>query len=582
MINSAGQKRMDSFVKKLLLFLLCFAFISCDQDQTVDEAPLSAEAKSTVTLIVNARIHAFDEADTSIGRGGIAFDDSGKILAVGESDPLMEEFLGARLIDLGGKTVLPGLIDSHGHLYGLAVSYTRANLVGAASKQEALDRLREFEADLPEGEWLLGRGWDQNDWPEKQFPDRADLDTLFPDRPVWLRRIDGHAAWANSVAIAQADAELAGDWQLEGGHIHRDAAGEPTGIFIDGAMKYIEDVVPATSPELIDSALDIATNTLVSLGLTGVHDPGVGRDIVRLYQRKISEGALPLRVYAMADGMNETTDWLCSAGALSDPSGRLLMRSVKLYADGALGSRGAALLADYSDGAGNRGLMFMSADEIQSALRKVFSCGLQAGVHAIGDAANRLVLDAYEQVLAEYPENPGRHRIEHAQILNVRDIPRFAGLGVIAAMQPTHATSDMYWAGERLGEERLAGAYAWQSLLDSGALLAFGSDFPVEEVNPMLGIHAAVTRQDQKGWPEGGWQAQERISRKEAIRAFTRDAAYAGFMEEEVGSLETGKRADFIVLEEDILEIPAEMIPGMRVLQTWVDGKQVFSRKSTQ
>jgi len=258
------------------------------------------------------------------------------------------------------------------------------------------------------------------------------------------------------------------------------------------------------------------------------------------------------------------------------------MRSVKLYADGALGSRGAALLEDYSDEAGNRGLMFVSADEMQSTLRKVFSCGLQAGVHAIGDAANRLVLDAYEQVASEYPENPGRHRIEHAQILDPQDIPRFAELGVIAAMQPTHATSDMYWADERLGADRLAGAYAWKSLLDSGALLAFGSDFPVEEVNPMQGIHAAVTRRDQQGWPEGGWQAQERINRLEAIAGFTRNAAYAGFMEDQVGSLEAGKRADFIVLEEDILEIPAENITAIRVMQTWVDGKLVFSRNSTQ
>ena len=572
---------MESIVRNFLLVILSLVFISCDQKEELPETPPVSEVKSDLKMIVNARIHTFDGGNTSIIKGAMAFDLTGQIVAIGSNDSMQEDYPGAQRIDLGGKTVLPGLIDSHGHLHGLAVSYTRANLVGAASKQEALDRLREFEADLPEGEWLLGRGWDQNDWPEQQFPDRADLDTLFPDRPVWLRRIDGHAAWANSVAIAQADTELTGEWQIEGGHIHRDVAGEPTGIFVDGAMKYIENVVPETSPELIDSALDIATNTLVSLGLTGVHDPGVGWDIVKLYQRKISEGALPLRVYAMADGMNETTDWLCSEGTLSDPSGRLIMRSVKLYADGALGSRGAALLEDYSDEAGNRGLMFISADEMQSALHKVFSCGLQAGVHAIGDAANRLVLDAYEQVLSEYPENAGRHRIEHAQILDPQDIPRFAQLGVIAAMQPTHATSDMYWADERLGADRLAGAYAWKSLLDSGAMLAFGSDFPVEEVNPMLGIHAAVTRQDQQGWPEGGWQAQERISRKEAIRAFTRDAAYAGFMEDQVGSLEKGKRADFIVLEEDILEIPAEKIPAIRVLQTWVDGKQVFSRKST-
>lgn len=582
MINSADRKRMESIVNKLLLAVLSLVVVSCDQKTDIPETPSGSETKSDVTMIANARIHTFDGGNTSIIQGAMAFDDTGKIVAIGANDPMQQEYPGARLIDLGGKTVLPGLIDSHGHLHGLAVSYTRANLVGAASKQEVLDRLREFEADLPEGEWLLGRGWDQNDWPEQQFPDRTDLDTLFPDRPVWLRRIDGHAAWANSVAIAQADTELSGEWQLEGGYIHRDASGEPTGIFIDGAMKYIEGVVPETSPGLIDSALDIATTTLISLGLTVVHDPGVGRDIVKLYQRKISEGALPLRVYAMADGMNETTDWLCSEGPLSDPSGRLMMRSVKLYADGALGSRGGALLEDYSDEAGNRGLMFISADEMQSALRKVFSCGLQAGVHAIGDAANRLVLDAFEQVLAEYPENPGRHRIEHAQILDPQDIPRFAELAVIAAMQPTHATSDMHWADERLGAVRLTGAYAWRSLVDSGAVLAFGSDFPVEEVNPMLGIHAAVTRQDLEGWPEGGWQAQERISREDAIRAYTLDAAYAGFMEQHVGSLEVGKRADFIVLEEDILKIPAENIPGTRVMQTWVDGEQVFSRDSTQ
>ena len=342
-------------------------------------------------------------------------------------------------------------------------------------------------------------------------------------------------------------------------------------------MAYVEKAVPETSPELVDTALDLATKTMVSLGLTGVHDPGVDRAVISLYQKKIAQGAFPIRVYAMADGMQETTDWLCEKGPLEDPSGRLFMRSVKLYADGALGSRGAALLADYSDDPGNRGLMFISADKMEAALRRVFSCGLQAGVHAIGDAANRQVLDAYERSLAEFPENPGRHRMEHAQILHPDDIPRFSELGVIAAMQPTHATSDMYWADERLGPARLAGAYAWQSLLDSGARLAFGSDFPVEQVNPMLGIHAAVTRQDLEGWPEGGWLPEERMSREDAIRAFTLDAAYAGFMEKLTGSLEMGKRADFIVLDQDIMQIPAEDIARLRVAETWMDGERVFT-----
>ncbi len=364
----------------------------------------------------------------------------------------------------------------------------------------------------------------------------------------------------------------------KGGSFDRDEQGEPTGIFVDGAMEFVEQAVPETSPELIDAALDLATNTLVSLGLTGVHDPGIDRGVIRLYQAKIAAGSFPVRVYAMADGIGETSDWLCEQGPLSDPSGRLEMRAVKLYADGALGSRGAALLADYSDDPGNRGLMFMSADEMEAAMNRVFSCGLQAGVHAIGDAANRQVLDAYERAMAQFPENPGRHRIEHAQILNPDDIPRFAALGVIAAMQPIHATSDMYWAGERLGENRLAGAYAWQSLLQSGARLAFGSDFPVEQVNPMLGIYAAVTRQDLEGWPDGGWIPAERLSREEAIRAFTLGAAYAGFMEQQTGSLEAGKRADFIVLDRDIMHVPVEEIPVVRVLETWVDGQRVFTR----
>jgi predicted amidohydrolase YtcJ len=534
--------------------------------------------ESAVTLLSNARIYTFDAGNTTLESGSMAFTEDGEILGIGDNEPMSRVFSGARQVEMNGKIILPGLIDSHGHLYGLALSYTRANLAGTRSKADVINRLREFETGLPPGEWLLGRGWDQNDWPEQLFPNRADLDAEFPDRPVWLRRIDGHAGWGNSLAIAQADRDLSGDWQPAGGFVHRDERGEPTGMFIDGAMSFIDQAVPETSAELIDAALDLATRTLVSLGLTGVHDPGIDRSVIELYRKKIAEGLFPLRVYAMADGMNETTKWLCEEGPLQDPSGRLEMRSVKLYADGALGSRGAALLEDYSDDKGNRGLMFISPDELEAALSRVFSCGLQAGVHAIGAAANRQVLDAYEKALAEYPDNPGRHRIEHAQILHSDDIPRFAELGVIAAMQPTHATSDMYWAPDRLGADRLGGAYAWQSLLDSGASLAFGSDFPVEEVNPMLGIFAAITRQDTKGWPRGGWLPKERLSREQAIRAFTLDAAYAAFMEQQTGSLETGKRADFVVFDQDILRIPAEDIPNVRVVETWVDGQRVFAR----
>jgi len=571
------RKLLRLQVGRFSILLITMLLISCNDTGTGEHAEVSAVEEDAVILISNARIYTFDTGNTVLESGSMAFTRDGKILGIGENELMSRIFADARHVNLDGKTVLPGRIDSHGHLYGLALSFTMADLSGTRSKADVLDRLREFESSLPEGEWLLGRGWDQNDWPEQTFPDRADLDAEFPDRPVWLRRIDGHAAWGNSLAIAQADRELAGDWQPEGGFIHRGPEGEPSGIFIDGAMEYVEKAVPETSPELVDAALDLATNTMVSLGITGVHDPGINRGVISLYQKKIAKGAFPIRVYAMADGMQETTDWLCEAGPLEDPSGRLFMRSVKLYADGALGSRGAALLEDYSDDPGNRGLMFTGANEMEAALSKVFSCGLQAGVHAIGDAANRQVLDAYEKALAEYPDNPGRHRMEHAQILHPDDIPRFSELGVIAAMQPTHASSDMYWADERLGPGRLAGAYAWQSLLDSGASLAFGSDFPVEQVNPMLGIHAAVTRQDLEGWPEGGWLPEERMRREDAIRAFTLDAAYAGFMEKLTGSLETGKRADFIVLDQDIMKIPAKDITHLRVVETWVDGERVFT-----
>jgi len=569
---------MTQTLRFLLGLVLGSGVAACQPGDEPGPETSGNEAEMARSLIHNAKFYTFDPGSTVIDSGAIAVTAEGRILALGDSEAMVQMFPAAKHIDLGGKSVLPGLIDSHGHLYGLAVSFTRVNLAGTRSRAEVMTRLREFEADLPDGEWLLGRGWDQNDWPEQVFPDRQDLDAEFPDRPVWLRRIDGHAAWGNSAALAQADRDLSGDWQMEGGFIHRDEQGEPTGIFIDHAISLVEDVVPATSADLIDSALDLATQTLVSLGLTGVHDPGIDRSVVELYRTKIREGKFPLRVYAMTDGVAETLDWICAEGPVHDASGRLLMRSVKLYGDGALGSRGAALLDEYSDDPGNRGLLFASQQVVEHHMRRAMSCGLQVGIHAIGDAANRQALDALEQVMVEFPDNPGRHRIEHAQVLHPGDISRFARLGITAAMQPTHATSDMYWADERLGEERVSGAYAWRSLMDSGALLSFGSDFPVEQVNPMLGIYAAVTRQDLEGWPEGGWFPDERLTRQEAIRAFTLDAAYAGFMENDIGSIETGKRADFVVLDRDIMQVPADQIPQIQVLQTWLDGQLVFEK----
>jgi predicted amidohydrolase YtcJ len=575
-MHSKARKTIHSVLISGLILLLT----GCEpaEESVLESASESAEGKSIV-LVHNARIYTADTGFTLIESGAMALSDEGEIVALGDSEPMIRMFPEAKQVDLKGQTVLPGLIDSHGHLSGLALSFTRANLVGTSSKVEVMSRLSEFAADLPEGEWLLGRGWDQNDWPEQAFPNRQELDAEFPNRPVWLRRIDGHAAWGNSVALAQADRDLSGDWQPQGGVIHRDENGQPTGVFVDGAISLVESAVPAVSRDTYSAALDQAVQTLIGLGITGVHDPGVDRAMVELYLDKIREGKFPLRVYAMADGIRETLDWLCESGPVSEPSGRLVMRSVKLYGDGALGSRGAALLEDYSDDPGNRGLLFASQTQVENDMRRIMACGLQVGIHAIGDAGNHQALDAYQKVIVEFPDNPGRHRIEHAQVLDLHDIPRFARLGIIAAMQPTHATSDMYWAVDRLGDERARGSYAWRSLLDNGASLAFGSDFPVEQVDPMLGIYAAVTRQDLKGWPEGGWFPEQRLSREEAIHAFTLGAAFSGFAENTSGSLEVGKRADFIVLGRDIMTVPAEQIPMIRVEQTWLDGKPVYIRE---
>ncbi len=581
LLNALRPGPRGAFLSCGLVLALMLGGCAPEPDAPAESAPAPAAGAaadpgaSAVTLLYGGTIHTVNPAQPTAT--ALAFDAGGEILAVGETAALQAAFPGAAGIDLAGRTVIPGLIDSHGHLHGLAESMTRAQLMGTTSKLDVIDRLKAHEAGLGDGDWLLGRGWDQNDWPEQAFPTRADLDAHFPDRPVWLRRIDGHAAWGNSAALAMVDRDLAGDWQVDGGMIHRDAAGEPTGIFIDKAMGLVEAIVPPTSDAVMMDAIDLAIAQMLSLGLTGVHDPGIGREALGRFQRKLAQGKLHTRLYAMTNGAGDTLDWLCANGPVAE-DGRLFMRATKLYGDGALGSRGAALIEDYSDDPGNRGLLFLEADAMQAQIDKVLGCGFQAAVHAIGDRANRVVIDALEASIARHPENPGRHRVEHAQIVHPDDLPRFAELDVIAAMQPTHATSDMYWAEDRVGPERILGGYAWRTLLDGGARLAFGSDFPVEAVDPRLGLYAAVSRQDLEGWPEGGWYPDERVTREAALRGFTLDAAYAAFMENEVGSLEPGKRADFVILDRDYMTVPAVEIPEIRILETWLDGARVHPR----
>jgi hypothetical protein len=530
-------------------------------------------APAPAGVLVNARIHTLTKQQPLAE--ALAWDSSGRIIAVGKRADVLLAAPKAPVHDANGATVVPGLIDAHAHLMGLGYALMRADLVGARSKTEVISRLQAFAAKLPPGAWLLGRGWDQNDWPDKAFPTAADLDAAFSERPVWLERIDGHAGWANTAAMRRVRRDLGGDWQPDGGRIVRNG-GKPTGIFVDTATAIVDTVVPPPDEAFRNEALQRALAATASVGLTGVHDMGTSVADLDLYQRFANEGRLTLRVVAYADGDSAALNRLCANGPYRDRTGRVRMPGVKFYADGALGSRGAALLESYSDDHGNRGILVTPPEKLVAGMRKAHRCGLQVATHAIGDRGNRMVLEDYALVLGDEARTDHRWRIEHAQIVALTDIPLFAQLRVVASMQPTHATSDMPWAEARLGRVRLSGAYAWRRFVHSRVHLALGSDFPVESADPRLGLYAAVTRQDLAGYPPGGWLPDQKLTPVEALQGFTSGAAWAGFMEAEVGRLEPGLRADFVLLDADPLSVPADRLPKIGVISTWVDGVPVF------
>ena len=530
-------------------------------------------AAGQTTVLTAARIHTMDPARPRAE--AMAWED-GRIVAVGSRDEVLRAHPGAIRIDAGEATIVPGLIDAHAHVGDLGWLRGNVDLTGTGSVDEVIARLREHARAHPGRPWLLGYGWDQNDWPDKRFPTAAQLDAAFPDKPVWLQRIDGHAGWANGAALRLATRDLSGDWQPDGGRIERDASGEPSGILVDAAMALVDDAQPAPTDAERERMLELAMAEAVSLGLTGLHDAGIPLAQLRAYRRLADRGALPLRITAMAKGDGDALDELCAKGLYEHPSHRLRMRTVKVVADGALGSRGAALLADYSDDAGNRGLMVTAPEQLHAIARKAKGCGVQVATHAIGDRANEAVLDAYAEVLGDAAGGDHRWRIEHAQVLAPQDLHRLAKLHLVASMQPTHATSDMPWAEDRLGPQRIVGAYAWRSLRDDGVRLALGSDFPVESPDPRLGLYSAVARADAEGRPAGGWYPDQALTAYEALRGFTLDAAYAGFAEDEVGSLAAGKRADFVVLDADPLAVEPRALRTLPVRATFVDGKPVF------
>ena len=537
----------------------------------------SFAAGAAPVVLKNVQGYGFDQQRQLVNFQTLVFDDeTGQVLARGDSS-VAATYPQAKVLDGKGQTLLPGLIDGHGHLLGLGEYLKQADLRGLSSEAVSAAQVAAFARANPEQQWVIGRGWNQVLWDSKAFPAKKTLDEVLPDKPVYLVRIDAHAAWVNSKALALAG--ITKDTiDPPGGEIIRDERGEPTGVLIDNAMYLVQQKIPAPSTADQRAALQSAFSHLQALGITAVHDAGVSTELVSLYQQLQQEQALGVRVYPMLSAKDPALEQWFSKGIVDDPSDWLDIRSVKIYGDGALGSRGAALLADYSDQSGQRGLLVTEPDALTEIMRLTINAGYQANVHAIGDRANRLVLDRFELLATPEQRAAGRHRIEHAQIVSPQDIPRFKALQVLPAMQAVHATSDMNMAGDRLGVSRLRGAYAWRTFVDQGSIIVGGSDFPVELANPFHGLHASVTRQDQQNQPVGGWLPEQRLTLIEALRSFTVDAAYGAFQEQSMGTLAPGSWADFILVDRDIFAIPPEQLWQTTTEQTWIHGKLRFSR----
>ena len=525
-------------------------------------------------VVTNARIYTSDvnrpAAEALAVRGGrIAFVGSNRG-ALALAGPRTER------LDLAGKTVITGMVDAHAHLLGLGQALRTVDLVGTRSYDEVIARVVERAKTARPGEWIRGRGWDQNDWADTRFPTHTALSRAVPNNPVYLTRVDGHAALVNAKALELAQVTAATP-DPSGGRFIRDSANNPTGVLVDNAQGIVGRVIPAPSRAELREQTLAAIAEANRWGLTGIHDAGVAPEGIAVYEELAKEGHYNLRNYVMIRSSDSVLDAILQRGpqkALYD--GRLWIRAIKLVADGALGSRGAALLEPYSDDPGNTGLITTPPERIKSVAVRALKAGFQVNVHAIGDRANRIVLDQFEAALREVPTADHRFRIEHAQILRYQDMPRFAELDVIPSMQGSHQTSDMYWAPNRLGPARLGGAYAWRSLLNTGVVIPNGSDFPVEAVNPLISFHSFFTRQDADNFPPGGWMPEQRTTRQEALLSITLWPAYAGFMENESGSLTAGKYADFVVLDRDIMSVAPEEVLGTRVLMTVLGGKTVY------
>ncbi|MGB6093920.1 MAG: amidohydrolase [Moheibacter sp.] len=542
-------------MKKLLFILSTFLILSCSTKKSVDLL-----VKNAVVYTVNKN---FDIATAFVVNGG-------KIVEVGNSEELESKYKPKQIYDAEGKTIVPGLIDAHAHLYGLGLYMQTVDLTDTKSLDEVINRVVEFQKKH-QLDYIQGRGWDQNDWENKEFPTNEKLNELFPDTPVALRRVDGHALFVNSKAL-----ELAGitkDSKIAGGEIMM-KNGEPTGVLIDNAMEPVNATIPAPTKEFSTNALLDAERVALSYGLTTVDDAGLDSEIIDLIDDLQREGKMKLRIYAMVSNTPANLEYYLKKGIYK--TDRLDVRSFKVYVDGALGSRGAALRKEYSDRHGHFGIMITPSDSLETLTAMIAKSGFQMNSHAIGDSATISVLRDYKKALEGQTDR--RWRVEHAQIISPEGFDYFSH-NILPSVQPTHATSDMYWAEDRLGADRMKGAYAYKTLLDKTGIIALGTDFPVEHVSPFYTFYAAVVRKDLKNYPDGGFQMKDALSREEALRGMTIWAAYANFEENEKGSIEAGKYADFTVLDKDIMKADEKDLPNIKAVATFINGEKVYELK---
>jgi hypothetical protein len=580
------KSQAPTAVSCFLFFVSCFLglfslmLLSCSYMQ-----------KEKVDLIVhNAVVYTVDSAFSIAECLAVK---SGKIIAVGKNDSILSKYEGEKL-DAKGKPVLPGFIDAHCHFYGYGLSLQQVNLVRTKSFNEVLQRVVEF-SKTNKSEWILGRGWDQNDWEVKEFSTKDKLDSLFPNSPVFLKRVDGHAVLVNSEAMRRA--KITGKEKISGGTIIL-KNGKPTGVFINNAIDLIAKALPSPSKEEMKNALLSAQKNCFAVGLTTVDDAGLDKNVIDLIDEMQKNGQLKMRVYAMLSDTKENLDYYLQHGTYKTE--RLNVRSFKFYADGALGSRGACLLQPYSDKPEQQGFLLNKPEYFEEMAKKMFEKGFQMNTHCIGDSATSFILSVYARYLnnrclssqyftEESEQKTKRWRIEHFQVTTKRtnDLLKCINLSsamtnapeIIPSVQPTHATSDMYWAKDRLGEERVKYAYAYKDLLNAAGMIALGTDFPVENINPMYTFYAAVARKDLKGFPQGGFQTENALTKEETLKGMTIWAAYANFEEHEKGSIEPGKFADFVILDKNIMKINIDEVPNVKVLATFVNGEKVYSVK---